>query len=31
MFFKEALAFSYQALAANKIRTFLTGLGIVIV
>ena len=26
----EALKFSYQALAANKIRTFLTGLGIVI-
>ena len=30
MFFREALKFSYQALAANKIRTFLTGLGIVI-
>lgn len=29
-FFREALAFSYQALVANKIRTFLTGLGIVI-
>src|SRR5579863_626779 len=28
--FKEALKFSYQALVANKIRTFLTGLGIVI-
>lgn len=28
--FKEALSFSYEALAANKIRTFLTGLGIVI-
>ena len=30
MFFREAVKFSYQALAANKIRTFLTGLGIVI-
>ena len=30
MYFREALAFSYQALAANKVRTFLTGLGIVI-
>ena len=30
MFLREALAFSHQALAANKIRTFLTGLGIVI-
>jgi putative ABC transport system permease protein len=30
MFFREALKFSYQALVANKIRTFLTGLGIVI-
>jgi len=30
MLFKEALKFSYQALIANKIRTFLTGLGIVI-
>ena len=30
MLFQEALKFSYQALAANRIRTFLTGLGIVI-
>ena len=30
MYFREALSFSYQALAANKVRTFLTGLGIVI-
>jgi putative ABC transport system permease protein len=30
MFFAEALRFSVQALRANKIRTFLTGLGLVI-
>src|SRR5678815_84639 len=30
MQFGEALRFSYQSLAANKIRTFLTALGLVI-
>ena len=30
MLFSEAVKFSYQALKANRIRTFLTGLGIVI-
>ena len=30
MLFSEAVKFSYQALQANRIRTFLTGLGIVI-
>lgn len=30
MFFAEALRFSVQALRANKVRTFLTGLGLVI-
>src|SRR5919198_1488482 len=30
MFIGEALSFSIQALRANKVRTFLTGLGLVI-
>src|SRR5512142_3566678 len=30
MYFREGLSFSFQALRANKLRTFLTGLGLVI-
>src|SRR5512142_2770125 len=30
MYFREGLSFSFQALRANKLRTFLTGLGMVI-